>query len=120
MAHKTLQVTYWKQCKAGLTGYCLTERTQKLFTRVADRYNRVTGLKLSKMRMYERAMDVARASKQVSGGRMMDTANAIFATQLIELEKVLKTRQEIVIFKSLEISNIKDLARKSKHRRKAA
>lgn len=123
MANKT--VSFWKQ-STGITGQCLTERTQALFDRVSAMYNDVTGKKLSKMRLYEQARVKAREAKQeiVGKPRMMDTASAAFGIQLKELEKSLREIRKAqasiveVQFDTMEVSNLRDLAQQTVGRKR--
>tara|TARA_S200002703_G_scaffold135069_2_gene123817 strand:- start:1032 stop:1412 length:381 start_codon:yes stop_codon:yes gene_type:complete len=114
---------YWKQ-STGLTGQCLTERTQALYDSTSGLYKQVTGEHLSKTALYRHARHYARQTKKETGGRIMDTASAIMGIQLIELRKHLrkiKNRKRLkldVQFETIEICNLKELASGKRGRRK--
>lgn len=118
-----INLDYWKQ-STGLTGQCLTERTQALYDSTSDLYKQVTGENLSKMVLYRHARHYARQTKNETGGRIMDTASAIMGIQLIELRKHLrkiKNRKRLkldVQFETIEICNLKELASGKRGRRK--
>ena len=56
-------VNFWKQ-SSGRTGQCKTENINNLFERVAPLYEKKIGLKLSKERLYDLALQKARQGKQ--------------------------------------------------------
>lgn len=120
-----INIEYWKQ-STGLTGQCLTERTQDLFSNTAALYHMVSGQRLSKMKMYRMAREGAREVKHDTGGRMMDTASAIMGIQLVELRKHLrkiKNRKKFrpeVVFSTMEVSNLRDLAKGKPGKQKSA
>jgi hypothetical protein len=51
MSIQTINVSFWKQ-STGLTGQNLNEDNARKFARVARKFNKKTGLKLSKMAAY--------------------------------------------------------------------
>tara|TARA_R100001591_G_scaffold100628_2_gene107178 strand:+ start:442 stop:819 length:378 start_codon:yes stop_codon:yes gene_type:complete len=84
MSKKTINVSYWKQ-STGRTGQCLTERGQKLYEVTSSLYTQVTGKKLSKERVYDLVLEVARDSRKDSGFYIQNTSSSAFMIAMQDL-----------------------------------
>jgi len=111
MARVSFNVSYWKQ-STGLTGQNLSEANQRKFTRVATKYNKVTGQDLSKTRLYKASRNAARQLKAEYGGRIMSHSICTFELLLTAVDKELSKRSHEIDMGAFNVTNIVDLARK--------
>ena len=84
MSKNTINVSFWKQ-STGRTGQCLTERGQKLYEVTSSLYTQVTGKKLSKERVYDLVLEVARESRKDSGFYIQNTSSSAFMIAMQDL-----------------------------------
>ena len=109
-------VNFWKQ-SSGRTGQCKTENINNLFERVAPLYEKKIGLKLSKERLYDLALEKARQGKQEIeyNPRIMDLAPCAMGVILKELHCILRDweKTETIVFENLEVKNLADIARQT-------
>ncbi len=109
-------INFWKQ-SSGRTGQCKTESINNLFERVAPLYEERMGLKLSKERLYDLALQKARQGKKEIeyNPRIMDLAPCVMGIILKELYSILRDyeKTETIVFENLEITNLVDIARQT-------
>jgi len=84
MSKKNINVAYWVQ-STGVTGQCLTERGQKLFDTTSALYKQATGLKLSKMKLYDIVLAECRTTKQAEGFYIRNISTAGFMVAMQDL-----------------------------------
>ena len=102
-----VNVAYWFQ-GTGLTGQNLSEHNQNKFTRVATKYKRKTGNKLSKMRCYKASRHAARQIKAEFGTRILSNSITTFEMLLTGIDKTLDRKN--VDLGELNVADIADLA----------
>jgi len=84
MAKKNINVNYWVQ-STGVTGQCLSDRGQKLFDTTSALYKQATGLKLSKMKLYDIVLAECRTTKQAEGFYIRNISTAGFMVAMQDL-----------------------------------
>ena len=123
MANVSFAISYWKQ-STGLTGQNLSERNQAKFARVARKYQKKTGLKLSKLRLYKASREAARQLKAEHGGRILSHSICTFELLVTAIDKELSKRQHEIDLGAFKVESIRDLACAPTgyhaHKRKAA
>lgn len=104
-----VNVAYWFQ-GTGLTGQNLSEHNQNKFTRVATKYKRKTGQKLSKMRCYKASRHAARQIKAEFGTRILSNSIATFEMLLTGIDKTLDRKNHNLDLGAFKVDDIADLA----------
>jgi len=104
-----VNVAYWFQ-GTGLTGQNLSEHNQNKFTRVATKYKRKTGQKLSKMRCYKASRHAARQMKSEFGSRILSNSIATFEMLLTGIDKTLDRKNHNLNLGAFNVADIADLA----------
>ena len=84
MAKKNINVNFWVQ-STGVTGQCLSERGQKLFDTTSALYKQATGLKLSKMKLYDMVLTECRETKKAEGFYIRNISTAGFMVAMQDL-----------------------------------
>lgn len=110
MANVTFNVSYWKQ-STGLTGQNLNEDNQRKYARIATKFEKKTGKRLSKVRLYKASRHAARQVKEEAGSRILSNSKATFDVLLTAVDERLRgkndTKVDLGVF---NVSNIADLA----------
>lgn len=109
MANVSFVVSYWNQ-STGLTGQNLSERNQAKFARVAAKYNKKTGLNLSKTRLYKASRHAARQLKAEYGGRILSHSICTFELLLTAVDKELSKRPHEIDMGAFDVRSITQLA----------
>jgi hypothetical protein len=104
-----VNVGYWFQ-GTGLTGQNLSEHNQNKFTRVATKYKRKTGQKLSKMRCYRASRNAARQIKDEFGTRILSNSITTFEMLLTGIDKTLDRKNHTIDLGAFKIDDIAELA----------
>jgi len=104
-----VNVAYWFQ-GTGLTGQNLSEHNQNKFTRVATKYKRKTGNKLSKMRCYKASRHAARQIKDEFGTRILSNSITTFEMLLTGIDKTLDRKNHTIDLGAFKVDDIADLA----------
>ena len=104
-----IDVDFWFQ-GTGLTGQNLSEHNQNKFTRVATKYKRKTGNKLSKMRCYKASRHAARQIKAEFGTRILSNSITTFEMLLTGIDKTLDRKNHNVDLGEFNVADIADLA----------
>lgn len=104
-----IDVDFWFQ-GTGLTGQNLSEHNQNKFTRVATKYKRKTGNKLSKMRVYRASRIGARMLKAEYGVRILSGSIMTFEMLLTGIDKTLDRKNHNIDLGAFEVADIADLA----------
>jgi len=86
MAKVSLNVSYWKQ-STGLTGQNLNEDNQRKYARIATKFEKRTGMRLSKMRLYHGSRIAARQVKEEVGSRIMSNSKTTFDALLTAVDQ---------------------------------
>ena len=109
MSIQSINVSYWRQ-STGLTGQNLNEDNQRKFARVARKFNKKTGLKLSKVATYKASRVGARKIKAEFGTRIVSNSKATFEMVLTAVDKTLDRKNHNVDLGEFNVSNIAELA----------
>ena len=111
MSQKSINVnvSYWFQ-STGLTGQNLSEANQRKFARVATKYKKKTGDKLSKMRCYKASRVAARQLKAEFGTRILSNSITTFELLLTGIDKTLDRKNHVIDFGSFDVDKITDLS----------
>lgn len=111
MSQKSINVNvrYWFQ-SSGLTGQNLSEANQRKFARVATKYKKKTGDKLSKMRCYKASRVAARQLKAEFGTRILSNSITTFELLLTGIDKTLDRKNHVIDFGSFDVDQITDLS----------
>jgi len=104
-----VNVGYWFQ-GSGLTGQNLSEHNENKFQRVATKYKRKTGNKLSKMRCYHASRVGARKLKAEFGTRILSNSITTFEMLLTGIDKTLDRKNHNVDLGEFNVADIADLA----------
>ena len=104
-----VNVRYWFQ-SSGLTGQNLSEANQRKFTRIAKKYKKKTGQKLSKMRCYKASRHAARQVKAEFGTRILSNSITTFELLLTGIDKTLDRKNHTIDFGAFNVAEIADLA----------
>jgi len=119
MSIQSINVSFWKQ-STGLTGQNLNEDNARKFDSVARKFNKKTGLKLSKMAAYRASRSVARELKAEYGSRIVSNSKTTFELLLTGVDKTLDRKNHNIDLGTFDISSITDLACKPTGRKKSA
>ena len=84
-----VDVTYW-EASSGITEQCLSNQGQSLFDRASALYLRKTGMRLSKMRVYEWSHEQALDLKKSDKIFIKYVAKAAFEVRLVQLMQTLR------------------------------
>ena len=111
MSSKTINVNvrYWFQ-SSGLTGQNLSEANQRKFARIATKYKKKTGNKLSKMRCYKASRVAARQLKAEFGTRILSNSITTCELLLTGIDKTLDRKNHVIDFGSFDVDQITDLS----------
>jgi|TARA_R100001015_G_C4561599_1_gene121353 hypothetical protein len=109
MAQVSINVNYWKQ-STGMTGQNLTEENQRKFTRVATKFEKKTGEKLSKTRAYKASREAARTIKAEYGSRIGSNSKCTFDLLLTGIDRTLDRKNHNLDMGSFGVDAITDLA----------
>ena len=111
MSSKSINVNvrYWFQ-SSGLTGQNLSEANQRKFARIATKYKKKTGNKLSKMRCYKASRVAARQLKAEFGTRILSNSITTFELLLTGIDKTLDRKNHVIDFGSFDVDQIADLS----------
>lgn len=111
MSQKSINVNvrYWFQ-SSGLTGQNLSEANQRKFARIATKYKKKTGNKLSKMRCYKASRVAARQLKAEFGTRILSNSITTFELLLTGIDKTLDRKNHVIDFGSFDVDQIADLS----------
>jgi hypothetical protein len=111
MSQKSINVNvrYWFQ-STGLTGQNLSEANQRKFARVATKYKKKTGDKLSKTRCYKASRVAARQLKADFGTRILSNSITTFELLLTGIDKTLDRKNHVIDFGSFDVDQIADLS----------
>jgi hypothetical protein len=111
MSQKSINVNvrYWFQ-STGLTGQNLSEANQRKFARVATKYKKKTGGKLSKTRCYKASRVAARQLKAEFGTRILSNSITTFELLLTGIDKTLDRKNHVIDFGSFDVDQIADLS----------
>lgn len=124
MAIKTF--TYHKR-STGMTGQVLSSpQIEKKLARVEQAYAKYHGVKLGRYALYRLVLDATRQTKEEAGGHIQHTAVAVAGIVLDKMHKELsqalkdKSSEPISLdLGTIEVSNIRDLARGKRGRKSA-
>ena len=111
MSQKSINVNvrYWFQ-STGLTGQNLSEANQRKFARIATKYKKKTGDKLSKMRCYKASRVAARQLKAEFGTRILSNSITTFELLLTGIDKTLDHKNHVIDFGAFNVNQIADLS----------
>ena len=111
MSSKTINVNvrYWFQ-SSGLTGQNLSEANQRKFARIATKYKKKTGNKLSKMRCYKASRVAARQLKAEFGTRILSNSITTFELLMTGIDKTLDRKNHVIDLGSFDVDQIADLS----------
>lgn len=111
MSSKTINVNvrYWFQ-SSGLTGQNLSEANQRKFARIATKYKKKTGNKLSKMRCYKASRVAARQLKAEFGTRILSNSITTFELLMTGIDKTLDRKNHVIDFGAFNVDQIADLS----------
>ena len=84
-----VDVTYW-EASSGITEQCLSNQGQSLFNRASALYLRKTGMRLSKMRVYEWSHEQALDLKKSDKVFITYVATAAIEVRLVQLMQTLR------------------------------
>ena len=88
-----VDVTYW-QASSGITEQCLSHQGQTLYDRASALYLRKTGMRLSKMRVYEWSHEQALDLKKSDRVFIKYVAKAAFEIRLVQLMQTLRQMRD--------------------------
>lgn len=111
MARVSFLVDYWNQ-STGLTGQNLSEGNNRKFNRIAPKFEKIMGKKLSKVALYKASRNAARQLKAEYGGRIMSHSICTFELLLTAVDKELSKRPHEIDMGAFNVTNIVDLASK--------
>ena len=106
MAKKNINVNYWVQ-STGVTGQCLSDRGQKLFDTTSALYHQATGLKLSKMKLYEMVLTECRETKQAEGFYIRNISTAGFMVAMQDLASLCRAYLKDKEYKTISFGQFK-------------
>jgi len=111
MSQKSINVNirYWFQ-STGLTGQNLSEANQRKFARVATKYKKKTGDKLSKTRCHKASRVAARQLKAEFGTRILSNSITTFELLLTGIDKTLDRKNHVIDFGAFDVDQITDLS----------
>ena len=107
-----------KRTTTGLTGQNMNPDNRSKFNRVAKKFNKKTGLKLSMVATYKASRVGARKVKAEFGSRIVSNSKATMELVLTGIDKTLDRRNHNVDLGEFNVTNILDLA--CKYKRKQA
>jgi len=106
MAKKNINVNYWVQ-STGVTGQCLSDRGQKLFDTTSALYHQATGLKLSKMKLYDMVLTECRETKQAEGFYIRNISTAGFMVAMQDLASLCRAYLKDKEYKTISFGQFK-------------
>ena len=106
MAKKNINVNFWVQ-STGVTGQCLSERGQKLFDTTSALYKQATGLKLSKMKLYDMVLTECRETKKAEGFYIRNISTAGFMVAMQDLASVCRAYLRDKDYKTISFGQFK-------------
>ena len=111
MSSKSINVNvrYWFQ-SSGLTGQNLSEANDRKFNRIATKYKKKTGDKLSKMRCYKASRVAARQLKAEFGTRILSNSITTFELLLTGIDKTLDRKNHVIDFGAFNVDQLADLS----------
>ena len=109
MSIQSINVSYWRQ-STGLTGQNLNQDNQRKFARIARKFNKKTGLKLSKVATYKASRVAARKVKAEYGSRIVSNSKATFEMLLTAVDKTLDRKNHNLDLGEFNVSEIVQLA----------
>ncbi len=109
MANVSFNVSYWKQ-STGLTGQNLNEDNARKFARVATKFEKKTGNKLSKLRAYKASRTASRTAKAELGSRIVSNSKATFDILLTAVDRTLDRKNHTIDFGAFNIKDISELS----------
>jgi hypothetical protein len=109
MANVSFNVSYWKQ-STGLTGQNLNEDNARKFARVATKFEKKTGKKLSKLRAYKASRNAARMAKAELGSRIMSNSKCTFDILLTAIDRTLDRKNHTIDFGAFNVKDIAELS----------
>lgn len=118
MSFQNVSVSFWRQ-STGLTGQNLNQDNQNKFSRVARKFEKRTGQKLSKVRLYKASRHAARQIKAEFGSRIVSNSKATFEMLLTGVDKTLDRKNHTIDFGAFNVSAIADLACQYKGKKSA-
>lgn len=107
-----------KRATTGLTGQNMNPDNDLKFDRVAKKFNKHTGLKLSKVGCYKASRVGARKIKAEFGSRIVCNSKATMELLLTGIDKTLDRKNHNVDLGEFNVTDILDLA--CKYKRKQA
>tara|TARA_X000001388_G_scaffold48291_1_gene34588 strand:+ start:1517 stop:1897 length:381 start_codon:yes stop_codon:yes gene_type:complete len=107
-----------KRTTTGLTGQNMNPDNRSKFNRVAKKFNKKTGLKLSMVATYKASRVGARKVKAEFGSRIVSNSKATMELVLTGIDKTLDRKNHNVDLGEFNVTNILDLA--CKYKRKQA
>jgi hypothetical protein len=123
MAKVNFVVSYWKQ-STGLTGQNLNEDNARKFDRIAKKYEKKTGKRLSKVRAYKASRHAARLVKAEFGSRIVSNSKSTFELLLTAVDRTLDRKNHAIDLGAFNVQDILELAQlptgASAHKRKSA
>jgi len=123
MANISFVVSYWKQ-STGLTGQNLNEDNARKFSRIARKYEKKTGKRLSKVRAYKASRHAARLIKAEFGSRIVSNSKSTFELLLTAVDRTLDRKNHAIDLGAFNVQDIIELAQlptgASAHKRKSA
>ena len=119
MARVSFLVDYWNQ-STGLTGQNLSEGNNRKFNRIAPKFEKIMGKKLSKVALYKASRNAARQLKAENGGRIMSHSICTFELLLTAVDKELSKRPHEIDMGAFNVQTIAQLANQPSGKRKSA
>ena len=107
-----------KRTTTGLTGQNMNPDNNRKFNRVAKKFNKQTGLKLSRVSMYKASRVGARKVKAEFGSRIVCNSKATMELLLTGVDKTLDRKNHNLDLGEFNVTDILDLA--CKYKRKQA
>lgn len=107
-----------KRTTTGLTGQNMNPDNRSKFNRVAKKFNKKTGLKLSMVATYKASRVGARKVKAEFGSRIVSNSKATMELVLTGIDKTLDRKNHNVDLGEFNVTDILDLA--CKYKRKQA
>ena len=119
MSIQSINVSFWRQ-STGLTGQNLNQDNQNKYSRIARKFEKKTGQKLSKVRLYKASRHAARQVKAEFGSRIVSNSKATFEMLLTGVDKTLDRKNHTIDFGAFNVSSLTDLACQPTGRKKSA
>ena len=99
-----------KRTTTGLTGQNMNPDNRSKFNRVAKKFNKKTGLKLSMVATYKASRVGARKIKAEFGTRILSNSITTFELLLTGIDKTLDRKNHVIDFGAFNVDQIADLS----------